>query len=103
MRTHPRSQLGISLTEMMVSLALGAVLMVFVTGVFVDSKTDYGYHPNAARLQENGRLAMELIRADVRMAGFAGCLKTAQIFNNLNGATDFAVDLATSIEGFEAN
>jgi type IV pilus assembly protein PilW len=46
---------------------------------------------------------MELIRADVRMAGFAGCLKTAQIFNNLNTPGDFAVDFATPVEGFEAN
>jgi type IV pilus assembly protein PilW len=102
-RRAARSQRGISLIEVMVSLALGALLMVFVVGIFVDSKTDYGYHSNAARLQENGRLAMELIKADVRMAGFAGCLKTAQIFNNLNTATDFAVDFATPIEGFEAN
>ena len=54
-------QRGFSLVELMVALALSLVLMSGVLSIFFSSKVTYLANEKTARLQENGRTALDLI------------------------------------------
>lgn len=64
---------GLSLVELMVSLALGAFLILGVVNVLLSSKDSGQVENSLARLQENGRIALDMIVADIRDAQYIGC------------------------------
>ena len=70
-----RKQFGLSLVELMISITLGLVLMAGVLQMFVSSKTVFSTQQSLSRIQETGRLAIEFIGKDIRMAGFYGCFR----------------------------
>ena len=70
MRAH--KQYGMTLIELMVALAIGAFLMIGAITVFMQSRTSFRVTESLARLQENGRFALEVLEADVRMANYWG-------------------------------
>lgn len=71
-----RNQLGLSLVELMISLTLGLLLMAGVVQMFISSNAVFGTQQNLSRIQEAGRLAMEFIGRDLRMASYTGCRNT---------------------------
>ncbi len=80
-------QLGLSLIELMIAMALGAFLILGVVSVFVATKDSSQVETSLARLQENGRIAMDLITADLRNAYYLGCGSNAGFIDVM--ATDF--------------
>ncbi len=66
-----RQQLGLSLVELMVALLLGLVLMTGIIQVFLASRQTYNTNEAMARMQENGRFALEFISRSARLAGYA--------------------------------
>ena len=70
---NDHSQTGISLIEIMIALLIGAFLLGGVLQIFIGSKQTYRMQENLSRLQENGRLAMDFLVNDIRMAGYQGC------------------------------
>jgi type IV pilus assembly protein PilW len=117
----PRAALsrGLSLIELLVALAIGAVLIFGATQVYVDSRAAYGVNETVGRLQESARYAMTMLESDVRMAGYWGLVKgTAAIkddsWSTEAGATaavaastaanvcgnNFAVDVSVPVTGF---
>jgi type IV pilus assembly protein PilW len=71
-----KRQHGLSLIELMISITLGILLMTGVIQMFMSSKNVYSVQKGMSGIQETGRLALEFISRDVRMAGYYGCLKT---------------------------
>lgn len=65
-----RTQLGLSLVELMVAMALGLLLMTGVIQVFLSSRQTYAANEAMGRLQENGRFALEFIARSARLAGY---------------------------------
>ena len=65
-------QSGLSLTALLVSLALGLVLSAAVIALYLESKRQYLVGDEMARLQENGRYAVNLLRRELLLAGFFG-------------------------------
>lgn len=65
-----RQQAGLSLVELMVGLALGLILMVGVLQVFLTSRQTYANSEAMARLQDNGRFALDMIAGTARLAGY---------------------------------
>lgn len=65
-----KNQFGFSLVEIMVALLLGLFLISTVIQLFVNSKEAYRFQNALSRIQENGRLAMESMATDIRMAGY---------------------------------
>ncbi len=53
-------------------MALGLMLMLAAVLILASSKKTYALQENLARLQENGRSALQLLVEDVRMAGYGG-------------------------------
>lgn len=68
-------QRGVTLIELMISLVIGTLILAGVTYVFFESRTSYRYNETMSRVQENGRLGLDAIAFDTRMAGFFGCGK----------------------------
>lgn len=63
-------QLGLSIVELMVALALGLLLMTGVIQVFLSSRQTYAANEAMGRMQENGRFALDFIARSARQAGY---------------------------------
>lgn len=111
---------GMSLIELMIALALSAVLVLGLVQVFAASKAAYATAEGLSRVQENSRFALDFIQRDLRMSGHLGCvndvarfvdggrqmynhtLSPAQIASNANpSAAPYAWHLHRSLEGYE--
>lgn len=90
-QTSRRCQNGFSLVELMIAMVLSLILLSGVIQIFASTRTSYRAHEAVSQLQENGRIASEILSRDIRMADFWGCIKTiSQLTNNLTSAgTDF--------------
>jgi len=80
-----RKMHGITLVELMVALALSGLLLAGVVTMFASSRATYGNSERLARIEENGRFALDSILQDLRAAGFVGCNKRANLHNVLTG------------------
>lgn len=102
-RIGRRKQLGVTLVELMVSLLLGLLVTGGVIQIFLSNRATYAFNEGLARVQENGRSALDALAYNVRMVGFFGCLSTdITVFNNLNDATTLPFNFEQGITGFEA-
>lgn len=80
-------QRGLTMVELMVAITLGLILTAGIIQIFVNSKQTYRVEAALSRVQENGRLALEFISNDIRMASYWGCQPSpANIVNELNPA-----------------
>ena len=68
---------GRSLVELMIALTISMVILIALITLFVANKLTYRLTDDKARLDEEGRLALNLISFHVRMAGY-GALSTAK-------------------------
>lgn len=68
----PRYQAGLSLVELMISLAVGLLLLAGITTLIVRQSGIRDELDKASREIENGRYAMQLLRDDIEHAGFYG-------------------------------
>jgi len=105
-RQHPTviRQRGLTLVELMVSVTLGLLITLTIGYLYTSSRKTYRMNDNVARMQENGRYAMEMISRDIRMAGYWGCagMTIASPINTLNNTTQYAYNFGKPVEGHEA-
>lgn len=100
MTTDHRCQLGLSLIEVMVAIAISLILLAGVMQIFLSSKTSYRLLEATSRVQENGRFAIGFINDDVRMAGFLGCHKKDLPYQGISNVS-YDWDYTKAIEGNE--
>jgi type IV pilus assembly protein PilW len=67
-----RRAAGLSLIELMISIALGLMILTAVITVFVNTSAARNEVERTSRQIENGRYAVELLSDDLRVAGFYG-------------------------------
>lgn len=104
-----RVRQGFSLVELMVAMLIGLIVVGAATALFSTSSNTYQLDTGLARVQENGRFAIEQISYELRRAGDMGCLNLDGLnnptpprwFNNLNPTTGGMLDFTRPIEGFE--
>jgi len=100
-------QRGLSLTELLVALLISSFILIGLVQIFATNRATYQADEGLARLQENGRFAIDFLVRDLRMAGNMGCLgkippdQQNNVWNYLNTSSS-AFDLSTGIGGFEA-
>lgn len=76
---------GMTLIEVMIAMVLGLFLLAGIFQVFASARMTYRMHENTSRMQETGRMALEVITRDVRMADFWGCASDlSNVVNNLD-------------------
>jgi len=100
------SQRGLSLVELMIAITLGLILVAGVIQVFLSSKTVYTTQQALSRVQETGRIAVEFLNRDVRMAGYMGCASrntAMEVTNTLNNATSVYWDFGNAVQGYSTD
>jgi type IV pilus assembly protein PilW len=70
-------QSGFSLVEIMIALIIGLFLLGGLLQLFSGAQQTYRMQRNLARLQENGRFALDFLAHDVRMTGYWGCMTSS--------------------------
>lgn len=97
------SQKGLSLIELMVAMLIGLILIAGIGNIFIDSKRTYSFQQGLARIQENGRMALEFLGRDIRMAGYTGCAggEYSSVTNTLNNSTALNFDFSRGVRGYE--
>lgn len=99
-----RSQHGITLIEVLISLVLGLLLVGAATSIFLSNRQTYRQIENLARLQENARIAFELLGRDVREAGGIACGSNLPVANVVaNAAGNWWSNWGTGIQGYASN
>jgi type IV pilus assembly protein PilW len=99
MRATPRGnrglyrQRGVTLVELMIALVIGLLVTVAMLKVYVDASRMYRFNEGLARVQENGRFALEFIRRDARVAGFWGCYSDAALTNGISATSDAYINV----------
>ncbi len=63
-------QKGLSLIELMIALAIGSLLILGITQIFIDNKRNYIFQRNQVNLQENARYAELLLNEYLARAGY---------------------------------
>ncbi len=81
MMARKLSHCGLSLIELMISVALGSVLILGVTTLLLNAQRNYVQQEQRARLQENGRYALRLLTRELGMSGYFGSALPNEIKN----------------------
>lgn len=76
-----RQDAGFGLTELMLALALGLLLVLGATQVFLSARQTYLAQYSAAVAQEDARFVLSKIAQEIRMVGMFGCIATDSIIN----------------------
>ena len=72
----PAREAGLSLIEMMVTLVIGAFLMIGVIAMFSQTRSTYRTNDTVARMQENARFILSQMEPDLRLTGSWGMQNT---------------------------
>ncbi|HXE76787.1 hypothetical protein B0E52_08635 [Rhodanobacter sp. C06] len=70
---HNRSVAGFTLIELMVAMLLGLIVIGGVSSVFLANQQVYRTNAALSDVQDNTRMAFEMLAQDIRNAGLTGC------------------------------
>lgn len=79
------AQAGLSLVELLVAISLGLFLTWGAIQAFIAGKQTYITQQAISQIQENGRIAQELLTYDLRAAGAYGCSSNSYIAGDPDG------------------
>ncbi|MDF1643617.1 MAG: PilW family protein [Pseudomonadales bacterium] len=98
-------QAGLTLLELLISMTVGVMLITGIIQLMANNKQNYLFQRELARMQENGRYALTVLRQDIQMAGIAGCSASSQVNNLLDtsaaGYSDTLYNLGQAVGGWE--
>ncbi|MEQ1513967.1 MAG: PilW family protein [Lysobacteraceae bacterium] len=99
---------GLTLVELMIAMMLGLLVVGSASAIFISNRQTYRATEGLGRVQENGRMAFELMARDLREAGGNPCgnadrkepLKIVNVLNN--PAAQWWTNWNNGIRGYEA-
>ena len=100
MPSFRRNAAGFSLVELMVAMLISLLLSSAAISLFLSNKRVYGATEGMGRLQENARIAFELMARDIREAGGNPCDVRMRVVNVVNAA-NWWVNYGAGISGFD--
>lgn len=77
---HSRAE-GFSLVELMIALVLGLLVTAGAIGLFLSNRSAYSATESVGRVQENSRVAFELMARDIREAAGNPCAGNLAVAN----------------------
>lgn len=97
-----RTVRGLSLVELMVSLVLGLLVVAGALSIFDSNRQTYVATESLGRVQENARVAFELMARDIREAGGNPCGRNLPMANLLkNPTTRWYTNFTDGIRGVD--
>ena len=96
-RVNHSEQLGFSLIELLVAVAIGLLILLSVSGIFLNSLFTEKTNEASSEILTNGRYAIEVLRKEVLHAGYLGVSSTLPTIPTTNIGTvsnDCAVGFA---------
>ena len=75
---------GLNLVELMIAMLIGSLVLVSASAIFISNRQTYRATEGLGRVQENSRVAYELMARDVREAGGNPCGRNLLFVNVLN-------------------
>ena len=81
-------QRGVTLVELMVSLGVGALLMIGTVSVYMQSRTAFTVNESLSWLQENARYAFDVLEPEIRMAHYWGLTSRTNKIQGRAGPAD---------------
>ena len=79
------NQDGFTMVELLVTLAMTAILTASVYGIFGVQAQRKAVEQKSIEMQQNARVAIDAIARDMRMAGFWGCMTPGNFKNTVRG------------------
>lgn len=106
-RTHS-APAGFTLIELMVAMLLGLIVIAGAASVFLAGQQTYRTNQALVDVQENARVAFEMMARDIRTAGMTGCDNSGRVVNVLkngpfNGGTDWWANWNNALQGFTSS
>jgi len=71
-------QSGYSLIELMIASVIGLVVLSGAVTIFTSNKASQSLSLGMSQVQENGRVALDIIANSIRLAGYQGCTNGIQ-------------------------
>lgn len=102
MKRLKHGQAGLTLVELLIAISLGIFLSWGAIQAFLTSKQTYTLQQTLARIQENARMAQELMGYDIRDSGAYGCA-TGRNVGYYTKKPITAADYATGIRAMVAD
>lgn len=98
-----RRQSGFGLVEILIAMTLGLVLGAAIINVYLESRRNYQFDEEMARMQEGGRYSLALFKRELSLAGYLGGLLdrsklTAQAVTTDCAATNWAMDIDAVVD-----
>lgn len=103
-RPAARAARGFSLIELMIALVLGLLVTLAAIGMFLSNSRTYETTESLSRVQENARMAFELMARDIRESGGNPCsrnLLVANVLGATGGGTAWWNNWANGVQGYE--
>lgn len=91
-------QQGLSIIELLVAILISTILLLGVLQMFTNTTVTDRTNTALGRVQESGRLALELIGKDARRAGYQGCV-AADTETTVGGVTFPDAAVAVDADG----
>jgi type IV pilus assembly protein PilW len=99
---HARREKGFSLIELMVTIIIGMLIVLAVLNLFLASTRTHKTTENLSRIQENARIAFELMAFDLRQAGGTPCGRLTKVANVINMSTAMPW-FTTGVRGYDSS
>jgi type IV pilus assembly protein PilW len=98
MRMHAKQQ-GFTLVELMIAMVLGLLVLGAALAVFQSNQKTFSANEGQNRVQENARIAYEMVSKDIRSVGSSACSSEALVMGSDSKSTSFRAPLAYSGTG----
>ena len=79
---------GISLVELMIAMLLGLTLIAGVGHSFLATNKTWTLQDELTRIQENARMALDILTNNIRTASYTGCPPQTELANLLHADSD---------------
>lgn len=86
---HSKRLAGFAITELMIAMLLGSLLLLILTTVYGVVKKNYLLEQAEATMQTNANTVIDILQQELRMAGFVGCAKIGELATPLKHGNKF--------------
>jgi len=94
-----QKQRGFTVVEIMVSMALGLIVMAMVLNVFINTKQSHIQNDRISDVLENGRFAVRQLENDLKTVGYMGGMyDTSLLYQDTSLSIASAADCGTTSE-----